>query len=406
MNAYDSDDSEEAQAKIQQIKLELEEAEKDLEETQYERFIQDSEKLLQSLYDEYELILNQRLDNIDALVMEMIAEINANAGSISATIYEASDAVGYTLSESMNTILTESTSSINGMIAMYGNNFSSLQTSTNAALSDIKIKMDNMISKLSAIAAEKVKEAASSSAANSPQANAKPTTTKPITTEKPKEETKQPTLTNDQLMGIAASIWVDGSASGWGNDPIRSGKLKEKFNESIAKQVQSLINKHGPNGDLYNFWIKNGKNLKKYHYNAFKSGAKDIDKSQLAWTQENGREFIVRPEDGAVLTPVAKGDSVLNANASRNIWNMANSPAEFIRDTLSLGATGAPANSNVHSNFIQNLDKVVFNFPNVRSYDEMLSAMQKDKNFERLITSMTVDRLAGKSSLAKGKALR
>jgi hypothetical protein len=32
--------------------------------------------------------------------------------------------------------------------------------------------------------------------------------------------------------------------------------------------------------------------------------------------------------------------------------------------------------------------------------------MQKDKNFERLILSMSVDRLAGKSSLAKGKAIR
>ena len=55
---------------------------------------------------------------------------------------------------------------------------------------------------------------------------------------------------------------------------------------------------------------------------------------------------------------------------------------------------------------VQNFDKVVFNLPNVKNYDELLVAMQKDKNFERLVSSMTVDRIAGKSSLAKGKSIR
>ena len=126
----------------------------------------------------------------------------------------------------------------------------------------------------------------------------------------------------------------------------------------------------------------------------------------MAWTQEKGREYIVRPSDGAILTPVAKGDSVLNATASSNIWDMANSPAEFIKDNLNLGTTNIPNNSNVRSNYTQHLDKVVFNLPNVKNYDELLSAMQKDKNFERLILSMSVDRLAGKSVLAKGKSIR
>ena len=42
----------------------------------------------------------------------------------------------------------------------------------------------------------------------------------------------------------------------------------------------------------------------------------------------------------------------------------------------------------------------------VKNYDELLSAMQKHKNFERLILSMTVDKIAGKSSLAKNKSIR
>jgi hypothetical protein len=42
----------------------------------------------------------------------------------------------------------------------------------------------------------------------------------------------------------------------------------------------------------------------------------------------------------------------------------------------------------------------------IKNYEEMLSSMQKDKNFEKLILSMSIDRLAGKSSLAKNKSIR
>ena len=37
---------------------------------------------------------------------------------------------------------------------------------------------------------------------------------------------------------------------------------------------------------------------------------------------------------------------------------------------------------------------------------DMKNAMKSDKNFERLINSMTIDQIVGKSSLAKGKSLR
>ena len=42
----------------------------------------------------------------------------------------------------------------------------------------------------------------------------------------------------------------------------------------------------------------------------------------------------------------------------------------------------------------------------VKNYDELLSSMQHDKNFERLIMAMTIDRVAGISSLLKGKSNR
>jgi hypothetical protein len=71
-----------------------------------------------------------------------------------------------------------------------------------------------------------------------------------------------------------------------------------------------------------------------------------------------------------------------------------------------LGTSNVPNNLSTQNTYTQNLDKVVFNLPNVKNYEELLTAMQKDKNFEKLILSMSVDRIAGKSSLAKNKAIR
>jgi hypothetical protein len=73
---------------------------------------------------------------------------------------------------------------------------------------------------------------------------------------------------------------------------------------------------------------------------------------------------------------------------------------------LNLGSANIPNNSNVQNNYTQNIGNVVFDMENVKNYDEMLSMMQKDKNFERLLLSMTIDRVVGKSSLAKGKSVR
>lgn len=53
--------------------------------------------------------------------------------------------------------------------------------------------------------------------------------------------------------GIAQAIWTYGSRSGWGNDPIRSGKLTKAFGSAFARQVQQIINQNTRNGKLVNY---------------------------------------------------------------------------------------------------------------------------------------------------------
>lgn len=81
LTAYQGDNSEEGQAKRQQISNDLADARQDLEETQYERSIADQKKLLDELYNDYEEMLNLRLDNIDNGKVEIGDAVKFLSGS-------------------------------------------------------------------------------------------------------------------------------------------------------------------------------------------------------------------------------------------------------------------------------------------------------------------------------------
>lgn len=410
MSAYEGDDSEETKAKIQKLKVSLEDAKSDLEDTQYDKYISDQKQLLDDLYNEYETILNQRLDNLDALITDMIGQINTNAGTISTTLSEKADSVGYTLSESMTTIWDTNSTKITTVLTTYGQNIqngiSSAATTVNSAIGMINTNLATMIGQLNTLANTKAQSAASSSAANSPQSKPSTTPSKPSTTPSKPSTPK----------------------TGSGNGKAEVGD-KVKYNSGIYYEDSYGGGRHGSHnrggsvyitkihsGSPYPYHISTGKRLgsgdlgwlKLSQISGYATGVKNLPNSELAWTQEgNKEEYIIRKSDGAILTPIAKKGSVLNHEASGNIWNMANNPSDFIRDNLDLGATQNIPNIGSSQNiYNQNLENVVFNFPNIKNYEQLLREMQKDKKFEKLILSMTIDRVAGKSSLSKRNAIR
>lgn len=410
MSAYEGDDSEETKAKIQKLKVSLEDAKSDLEDTQYDKYISDQKQLLDDLYNEYETILNQRLDNLDALITDMIGQINTNAGTISTTLSEKADSVGYTLSDSMTTIWDTNSTKITTVLTTYGQNIqngiSSAATTVNSAIGTINTNLNTMIGQLNTLANTKAQAAASSSAANSSQSKpSTSTTTKPSTPSKPSTP-----------------------KTGSGNGKAEVGD-KVKYNSGIYYENSYGGGRHGSHnrggsvyitkinsGAPYPYHISTGSKLgsgdlgwlKLNQISGYATGVKNLPNSELAWTQEgNKEEYIIRKSDGAILTPIAKKGSVLNHEASGNIWNMANNPSDFIRDNLDLGTTqNVPNNDSSQNVYNQNLENVVFNFPNIKNYEQLLREMQKDKNFEKLILSMTIDRVAGKSSLSKRNAIK
>ena len=374
----------------------------ELEETQYERYISDQKKLLDDLYNEYESVLNLRLDNVDTLLSECISTINAESGNISDTLSKEAANVGYTISEA-NKAIWANDGEANSVVALYGENFKGQLTSINASINGIKAYTDTLLAKANAEAA--AKKAAEEAAQKKAEEASKPKPTTPTTPQQPQQN--KPTFNEDIKRGVAAAIWIyGGKKSGWGNDPERKQRLTAKFGASNAAAVQSYINAHGKNGDLYNYWVSTGKNnLSKYYYNAFKKGTRRVISAQDAWTQEAGQELIVRPSDNALLTSMKPRDEVLTAKMTENIWKMAQNPEEFIgnhgvisiADMIPNGATIPSASSDV------TFGDIVITIDHVDDYNDFMNKLKTDRTFEKMIQSMTVDRMVGGSKLAKYK---
>lgn len=395
LSAYAGDNSEETKATIQKIQVDLSKAMEELQETEYDRYITDQKKLLDDLYNEYELSLNARLDNVDAFLSDMIDSINANSSSISDTIQQECANVGYTLSETMNSIWTNDGGAFT-VISKYGDQFLTQNTSTLNAILGIKAYTDALIAKADAEAKAKAEATKKQTEASKPASQpSKPSNNTPSTPSKPAR-------TDKDYYGVALAIW--NGNYGWGTGNTRVSRLQAKGFD--ANRVQSIVNQMGREGYVRSgAWVgryQGIRDLSPYHYNKYAVGLKNAPKAENAWVNELGNESIVKPSENAIVTHIAKGDSVLTADATRNIWDMASDPSDFISKNLFSNGVRSDVEPRVYVDN-RKIGEVEINLPNVLNYEDFMRRMQRDNKFEGMIQDMTIGIVAGKSSLAKNK---
>ena len=98
-SAYQGDNSEEGKKNIQQLKDQINSAKDDLKDTEYEKLISDTEKILDLLQSDVKSWIDQRLDQLDDLIQDIIEHSNENASDISQTITSTAENYGYNLSK-------------------------------------------------------------------------------------------------------------------------------------------------------------------------------------------------------------------------------------------------------------------------------------------------------------------
>lgn len=132
-SAYQDDNSEEGKKNIQQLKDQINSAKNDLKDTEYEKLISDTERILDQLKDNTQEWLDQRLDQLDNLIQDIIDQSNDNASDIAETITSTAENYGYKLSESMASIWSTNTGNITKVL----DNFSTSFIDSNSKIKDV-----------------------------------------------------------------------------------------------------------------------------------------------------------------------------------------------------------------------------------------------------------------------------
>lgn len=441
LSAYENDTSEETRAKVQQLKVDLSEAQEDLQETEYDKFISDYKKLLDSLYTEYELVLNERLDNIDALLADMIDMVNANAttlndsmfwntSSIVETLDRVSGEVGYTMSENMWNVW-HSAGALGDVVSMYDEGFLQQMTSINSVLGSIQVNTQQMIEASNQIAQALIQSA---------QATTQAIEGMKAQTDSSKYDDVGSAQSGNQYTGGGFGGWGDlsdmfgsgsgsdsgsssgsgsgstGSSGGYGSGTINAGGayIYDYIGASPERQYYA-------NDPIYTILQeKNGWLQVRWH---------GLSSGVTGWFKASD---VTRYKTGGLVdyTGLAQLDGtpsnpelVLNAKDTKNFIQLKNILEVLSKQGYGLGGSshgvGETSLSGINSSassMIPGLSNRTFNssssagdinidinIDKVEDYNDFVNKMQKDRQFEKMIRSMTTDRLAGGSSLAKNK---
>lgn len=148
-SAAQGDNSEEGKKNIQQLKDQINTAKDDLKDTEYEKLISDTEKILDQLQSDVKSWLDQRIDEFDVTMQEIIDQSNENASNISQTITDTAENYGYKLSESMSNIWSTNanniTNGINSVLGDFSNKFVEGNNAINKVCGDINAAVQGLL---------------------------------------------------------------------------------------------------------------------------------------------------------------------------------------------------------------------------------------------------------------------
>lgn len=305
--AYNGNDSEESRATIQKLKVQLEESKSDLQDTIYERYLSDTEDMLDDLMNDYQEFIDEKLNDTNS-ILSNISSLLGDSGNIVATL----KSLDTDLTSKLESLITGGTNAVNNNVT---NTITTDQNAINTPADTSSYDAAAAAEAAKQIEAEKQRQAEIQKF-NEQRANLN----------------AQIAETDNQLRQLqaelnAAKAQYNASKAGVKNkDKLRA--LKDEYTEKtvqIRARMTDFQNNRTALADQLN-------SLPKYA-----KGSKHINEDGLVLTQEEGVELqydsksgaIVTP-DGAHLTRVHGGDMIFTNEMSENLWKLAKmNPAQL-----------------------------------------------------------------------------
>lgn len=404
--AYQGDNSEEGKKNIQQLKDQINSAKDDLKDTEYEKLISDTEKILDQLKDNTQEWLNQRLDQLDNLIQDIIDQSNDNASDIAETITSTAENYGYKLSESMASIWSTNTGNITKVL----DNFSTSFIDSNSKIKDVCDNINSAVQGLLANSNAEAQRVADEIARQQAEQNA--------------SSDGGYSGGNDYSDDDWSGNWDTGSddndSSGSdGVDWIYSKDYFDKNSLNIDTSIVDRLKLHdydssfaarsqyydqmGGEGQYYATYDQNVWMLDWMKSHGYRKGTKSaISGLHIYGEDDPGSEVLVTKY--GVLRQFDSGDTVFNKDQVEKLWNLSKGITTPNMYMDNLGAK-LPDISNMSNNLSNKVDvqfgDVTLSLPNVRNYEDFMKEAQKDPKFEKMIQNMTLGQTLGRNSLNK-----
>lgn len=405
-SAYQGDNSEEGKKNIQQLKDKINSAKDDLKDTEYEKLISDTEKILDTLKSDTQEWLDQRLDQLDNLIQDIIDQSNNNASDIAETITSTAENYGYKLSESMASIWSTNTGNITKVLDNFSTNF----IDSNSKIKDV---CDNINSAVQGLLANSNAEA------------------QRVADEIAKQQAEQNASSDGGYSGgsdYSSDDWSgnwdtgsddNGSSGSDGVDWIYSKDYFDKNSLNIDTSIVDRLKLHdydssfaarsqyydqmGGEGQYYATYDQNVWMLDWMKSHGYRKGTKSATSGVHIYDEDDpGSEVLVTKY--GVLRQFDSGDTVFNKDQVEKLWNLSKGITTPNMYMDNLGAK-LPDISNMSSNLSNKVDvqfgDVTLSLPNVRNYEDFMKEAQKDPKFEKMIQNMTLGQTLGRNSLNK-----
>lgn len=418
--ALEGDTSESARAQIQKLDVQIEDARKNLEETQYDKYIQDQEQMLESMRQDTESYFNSRLENPELLLSEMIATANTNANTIKTTLEAEADAVGVTLSDNMSAIWDVEGSGFGSAVSEYCKGFSSQLTTTNSILDQIRLAVESMYNDANKDGQGKVDDQKNKTSNDLKD----PAPTPPAPTPTPHPETTPETNTSNTSSDVSIGGKINaGNARIYANSNGTGGGKQYFANDPIYTVIDE------ENGYYRVRWHKASSGstgwFKKSDVKAYKKGGL-LDETGLFWGDgtksapeivldaRDSRNFVelrdeLRERNSLNYSPVSSLDSISleQMEAFQSIYsgidylhnvmdNINNTVADAVNKTVDVISQNRDINVD---RFIGEINMYGMNDPNEFTH-QLESALKNNTTVKRIIRSDTLGLAMGRNSLS------
>lgn len=402
LKAYGGDTSEATKATVQQLKVSLEEAKENLEETEYERYIQDQEKMLDSFRDETQEWIDDRLQNPELLLQGIIDSTNNNAQTIKETLEKEAGSIGTTLSNAMSAIWAPD-GTFGTVVTTYTADRKLHQTTVEQELNKIRQFIENMSKDADKKAGEKIDNpTGEDGGSKNKKPEPEPPKQNPPKQDPPKQDPpKEKEITvGSKINAGNARIYANSRGTGGGrqyfaNDPIytvigeENGYVRVRWHKASS----------GSSG-----WFKKS-DVKAYST----GGLVDYDglaavhggkKPELVLNSKDTENFIALKD---VLKKIDSADLLLGQEAIASLRDTMNVLKPFI-DSSAMQIPQMSARSMVQNVSIEIGDIQMYGVNDPEAFAAQLKhTLQTNKSITKIIQADTLGIMTGKNGLSKFK---